>query len=402
MDSIASSSSEPTKDSINTPKQKKFSKIPIFIVENHNEVLELILPALANYYLPFENNLMVHFDSHPDLCVARDLPTKAVFDRNLLLQSLSIENWIIPLLYMNSVNEVVWIHEKFCNQIPVGEHEFSVGEFEDTIRVSSTTDYFLTDGSFVEESLLKTRKKVKLHSIQLSESIHDIIDEKSWILDIDLDYFSTLNPFLSLYPKANTHEKLKEIFKMEKDYDQSDIESMRRFVSRRNEELDFFDSVFQFMAQNGSLEKFKCENESMKEKLELVKQLVESLCHHYSIYDIDWFLVNDCGATTDSEEYQLPHHESTDAEIGEMMKKFETFLAGCKKNPEMVTISRSCEDGYCPKHQIEKIQNLVLQSLQKVFGEKIASPTYWYKSGSLGISALELVEPRKKILSSSS
>ena len=33
-----------------------------------------------------------------------------------------------------------------------------------------------------------------------------------FILDIDLDFFSTLNPFVSLYKEANLYEDLKKLY----------------------------------------------------------------------------------------------------------------------------------------------------------------------------------------------
>jgi len=381
---------------LHKPKTKKFHKIPIFVVENHNDVLELILPSLANLYLPFRDNIIIHFDSHPDCCINRQMPSTAVYNRSLLLESLSIENWLLPLTYAGHINEIVWIHPQFASQISDGCYQFSVGDFDGKICVSSNLDYFLTDGSYKEEELLLNKKEVKLTVSQVKESLSELIDDnRNWILDVDLDYFSTLNPFISIYPKAKTYERLKDIFKMNKNYDENDSKSIAEFVSERNRQLEFFDTVFQHMAQNGSLEKYKLNDESMKEKFELLKELIDSLCHHYSIYDIDWFIINDAGCTIDDEEHQLPHHESSEEEIKEMIEKFEKLLKSIKKSPEMVTISRSSTDGYTPSHQVEKIQQMVIDALQKVFGEFITDqPTLWYKNSS--IPALELVEPRKK------
>lgn len=387
----------PTTSKIHKPKAKKFRKIPIFIVECHNDILELLLPSLANFYLPFQNNLMIHFDSHPDCCVNRQMPAETVFNRNLLLESLSIENWLIPLTYAGHFNEIVWIHPQFATQIADGNYDFCVGQCDGKICLSSTLDYFLNDGSYKEEKFLEDKKTVKFNVTQINNSMNEIIGtDRTYILDVDLDYFSTLNPFLSIYPKANTYEKLKDIFKMDKNYDINDPETIAKYVEERNNKLEFFETIFQHMAQNGSLEKYKLEDESMRDKFELTKELIESLCHHYSIYDIDWFVINDAGCTIDDEEHCLPNHESTDAEIKEMIGKFETFLKSLKKSPEMVTISRSSNDGYTPPHQVDMIQQMVVDALQKVFGESIAEqPVLWYKNNSASnISALELVEPR--------
>lgn len=377
-------------------KIRKFNKMPVFIVENHNEILELLLPSLANRYLPFQNNLIIHFDSHPDCCVPRQMPAEISFNRTELLQSLSIENWLIPLAYAGFINEIVWIHPHFAHQIPDGFFKFKVGESNGKICVSSNLDYFLSDGAFCEEELMSNKKDVKLHVKEIDESLNELIGDQPWILDVDLDYFSTLNPFIAIYPKANTYEKLKEIFHIEKNYQKDDQESIEKYVKERNLHLDFFERVFQHMAQNGNLEKFELNDESLREKFNLTKELIESLCHHYSLYDIDWFLVNDAGCTTDDDEFQLPHHEASEEEIKDSINRFEASLKSIKKNPEIITISRSSDDGYTPTTQIELIQDLTLKALYNVYAENIAeSPTLWYKN-STNIPALELVAPRHR------
>lgn len=399
---MASCSSQPSTSStrINNPKLRKFMKIPVFIVENHNDALELILPALANRYLPFADNLMIHFDSHPDMCVPRQMPAKTIFERQTLLESLSIENWIVPMLYAQHLHEVAWIRPPWAHQIADGHHTFSVGDFDDKLQVSSTLDYFLSDGGYKEEKLLKNKKTVKIHVSEVNESLDELLSDEPdahWVLDIDLDYFSTLNPFLSIYPKADTYNKLREIFKLDKTYDTNDLESVDGYVTKRNRLLDFFETIFQHMAQHGSLDKFKCEDDSMKTKFDLVKALIDSLCHHYSIYEIDWFVVNDAGCTCDEIESELPQHESSEEEILKMIGHFEKFLKSLKKPPTLITIARSSLDGYTPTHQVELIQNHVLQSLRSVYAESLATETLWYKiDNPSSLSALELVEPRRK------
>lgn len=167
-------------------------------------------------------------------------------------------------------------------------------------------------------------------------------------------------------------------------------------MTERNRQLDFFETVFQHMAHHGSLEKFKCNDDSMREKFELVGELIECLIHNYSLYDVDWFVVNDAGCTCDDDERQLPNHESSDEEIKELIGKFEIFLRSLKKPPTLITIARSSNDGYTPPHQVESIQSQVLQALRNVFAESLATETLWYKNTSQDVSALELVQPSRR------
>jgi hypothetical protein len=46
-------------------------------------------------YLPFEHNLMIHCDSHPDMFFPI-FDLHLAYDKEELLQQLSIENWISP------------------------------------------------------------------------------------------------------------------------------------------------------------------------------------------------------------------------------------------------------------------------------------------------------------------
>lgn len=390
-----SSSTQSASTSSHHEDLRRFTKIPVFIVENHNDVLEIILPALARRYIPFKNNLLIHFDSHPDMCVPRQMPVEVVFNRSTLLESLSIENWIIPMMYSEHVTEAVWVCPSWAAQIPRGDHDIVVGDSEGKIKVNSNLDYFLSDGCCEEVSMMKNKKTAKIRVVDVGESINEMLREH-WILDIDLDYFSTLNPFLNIYPKANTYEKLRKIYQIEKKYDVSDPKSIMEYVKKRNHELDYFEKIFQFMAQNGSLDKFKNQDPSMNEKFELVKELIESLCHHYSIYEVDWFLVNDAGCTCDDEEFQIPHHESSDETIKLMLSRFEEFIKSLKIPPSMVTVARSCDDGYTPSHQVEHIQSEVLRILRNKFAENLHEECLWYKNLSES-SALDLIEPRKKI-----
>lgn len=357
---------------------------------------------MARRYLPLENNLMIHFDSHPDMCVPRQMSAKTVFNRQLLLESLSIENWIMPMIYGNYFGpEIVWIAPPWANQMPIGRHELTIGECDDKIKVDSNLDYFLSDGCCEDAEKLSNQKKTTIHVTQCNESSLNELIRDEWILDIDLDYFSTLNPFLNIYPKANTYAKLREMFMTTKNYDVKDRESVLAYQTRRNHELDFFENLFQYMAQNGSLEKHKNEDESMAEKYELAKNLIDELCRHYSIYDIDWFVVNDAGCTCDDEEFQVPHHESTDETIKEMLAKFEKFLKSVKMPPTMITIARSCEDGYTPAHQVEFIQSEVLKILRSVYSENLGDEVLWYKNPAAtedaNFSVIDLIEPKKKV-----
>lgn len=99
---------------------RSFNRIPVFIVDYHNDVLEFIYRCLATRHLPLERNILVHFDSHPDMVVARDIPASASYDKDIMLNELSIENWIMPTLYAGKapkINLQAFFLNYFCLQV---------------------------------------------------------------------------------------------------------------------------------------------------------------------------------------------------------------------------------------------------------------------------------------------
>lgn len=367
---------------VNTPKLRTFKKIPVFVVENHNEVLEFFLKCLASRYVPFENNQLLHFDSHPDLCFPRSMPANYVYDKILLLESLSIENWIAPTMFAGHINKMIWMRPEWATQIPKGKHEFLIGSYDNRIHTNSTLDYFLTDGCYQPKEELVETKEVTLHVAQIEDNISEILDyEKPLILDIDLDFFSTHNPFLKIYPKAETYQKLSEIFFVEKNYDPEDLDSVKEFVDYRNDLLDFLDDVFSYLNAHKSLEGFEVDDDRFKKQFELTEKLVEKLTFHYSVQEIEFLMIYDAGCTCDDNQHKLPHHETNEDDLKVLFKKFEKFMKQLTKRPAIILMARSSLDDYTPENQVETIQNSVLEILRNIYGEDLADqPALWYKT----------------------
>ena len=60
---------------------------------------------------------MVHFDSHPDLLLPSDVTDQEVRDVPVLMERLSIESWIMPLVYMGILDTVVWVRPWWSKQV---------------------------------------------------------------------------------------------------------------------------------------------------------------------------------------------------------------------------------------------------------------------------------------------
>lgn len=339
--------------------------------------MESIYKCLQSRHLPFEENLLIHFDSHPDMCRPEHMPACFVYDKELLLEAVNIENWILPTVYGGHINKVIWIKPYWAKQINVGRHEIEVGEWNKEIYVNSNLDYFISDGAYCSSSELKNMKKLEFDVIEfeniteeaslMEESLLQRIS-KNFILDIDLDFFTTKNPFNTIYTKANTYERLKEIYIIPKTYTVDNSESIIQYSNKRREHIRYLEEIFKNLEKGQSLEN-QLPHPSDPFILEKLTSLIHDIQRFYSKSEIDFELIHNAGCTCDYIE--LPHHESTKQEISEMMKKFKIFLRHLKFVPTIVTISRSSSDDYCPSNMVDFVQNAVIEVLQHVFSIKM-------------------------------
>ncbi|XP_036940687.1 UPF0489 protein C5orf22 homolog isoform X2 [Acanthopagrus latus] len=125
---------------------------------------------------------MVHLDSHPDLLIPVNMSADTVFDKEKLFSELSIENWIIPMVYAGHVSCVAWLHPYWAQQIREGEHRMAVGRdlSTTTIRLTSTDNYFLSDGLYVSEDQLENSKLLRLDVVKVNpvKASHGSASEK--------------------------------------------------------------------------------------------------------------------------------------------------------------------------------------------------------------------------------
>ncbi|XP_035990190.1 UPF0489 protein C5orf22 homolog isoform X1 [Fundulus heteroclitus] len=151
-------------------RKRSYKKLPVWIVEDHHHVVYHIYRAIASRHLPLKNIRLVHLDSHPDLLIPVNMPADTVFDKEKLLSELSIENWIMPMVYAGHLSCVVWLHPYWAQQIKEGEHMINVGRDSSTttIRVTSTENYFLSDGLYVCDEQLENSKLLRLDVVRVN------------------------------------------------------------------------------------------------------------------------------------------------------------------------------------------------------------------------------------------
>lgn len=375
--------SENKEHDADTNNLRQFQRIPIFIVDYHNDVLEFIYKCLATRHLPFENNTLIHFDSHPDMVISREIPASASYDKETMLGELSIENWIMPCCYTGHFNRVVWLKNSWCNQMPLGKYEFQIGHRDDKICVDSSLDYFVSEGNFCKTSELENARDVELFVVNADQPDKQCTDPKTffaatteankhYILDIDLDFFSTSNPFLEIYKEANCYEQLCEIFNFNCTKDATDT------TEKRKQQLEALKAIFEYLEENRTLNGMEAPDQKVITPAiyDKIKQLVESLQTKYADDEIDWLLIFDSGSTTDTNG--LPHHISSETELETYYSSFKEFLLHLPHPPVLVTIARSAEDDYCPQNQVNCIQERVIKILLDVFGDKIHEKPIMY------------------------
>eukprot|EP00088_Acartia_fossae_P041336 TRINITY_DN4324_c0_g1_i10.p1 TRINITY_DN4324_c0_g1~~TRINITY_DN4324_c0_g1_i10.p1 ORF type:complete len:378 (-),score=75.45 TRINITY_DN4324_c0_g1_i10:230-1363(-) len=359
-------------------KLRVLNHIPVHIEEDHNEVLKHIYKNIGAKYLPLENNTLVHFDSHPDLLIPKDLKPDECYDKYLLFDKISIENWILPGVFAGLFSTIIWVCPPWSNQIKPGVYNFTIGcdKKNGSLGVSCLESYYISEGLYKPQTKLDREREIRLIVLRLDENIQhldlkdciqnvkDQIDEvEHFILDIDLDFYSTLNPFVDLYKDANLYAQLKELYTYQPIPEHLEVgEKIRlgeEYGEARQTMLQSLESIFTFLSQNESLDRYEGPGE---EYLPKVSRIVESVGKHYPRADIDWIQVHNAGSTFDDSE--LPHHISSKQEMMALLSSTEKLLDYLAKSPTVITVARSSQDDYCPPFQVEEIQSSVLSLLQ--------------------------------------
>ena len=121
--------------------------------------------------------------------------------------------------------------------------------------------YYLSEGIACEESDIELAKSkpIKLIVTCLSNSnvdLHDLIPSgKPFVLDIDLDYFSTRNPFKEMWKSAGFYTKLKDIyvFDFEGGEDETLIHRAMEACRKRKQLLVEMEDLTGFLYQGGQV-----------------------------------------------------------------------------------------------------------------------------------------------------
>merc|ERR1712062_14158 len=198
---------------------RQYAKIPVFVEEDHHDVLPHIFRSVGAKYLPVQGNVMIHFDSHPDLLLPMNIKAQDMNNVHNLYEKLSIENWILPACYLGVIDTIIWVKPPWSNQIQDGHYNFKIGKQRGTgkVLISCLQNYFIAEGLICDPNEMENTKEINLYVLQISNfasinALREAIVGKPIILDIDLDFFSTRNPFLNIYQEIQLYSTLKQIY----------------------------------------------------------------------------------------------------------------------------------------------------------------------------------------------
>ncbi|KAJ8736186.1 hypothetical protein PYW08_006842 [Mythimna loreyi] len=355
--------------------QKRFKKIPIYVVEEHNDALQFIYSAIGGKKLPLEGTTLLHLDAHPDMLIDRKLKGEEARSGRHVLPLLQIENWIVPAAAAGHIGRVVWLRPPWAKQFRDATRPIHVGDHpaSGALRVDCKEPYYLSDALY--SSQLLNKKKFMFTSAELSDTsfsgdendiqkfITNLNISQPYVLDIDLDFFSTGNPFLGLYESINVYDRLQPIFEF-KLPDDDETETIDKVVASRERQLEELEHLFQHLEQFDNLNEYEGEK---SERYHMVADLAAAVLAEAERLNEkpDWWAVFAGGCTRD--QGGLPYHISSEQEIENLVKKALVPLLKNIPPPVLITVARSTDDGYCPPDQVEYIQSLVLETLKETY-----------------------------------
>ncbi|KAF4037808.1 UPF0489 domain [Phytophthora infestans] len=372
--------------------------VPVVIVDDHHHCLPDIHLAIRQRLLPFAGIHVLHVDAHPDLSFPTSADTSVIFEPETLYDTLDksvagIAEFLLPLVFAGHVNQITWLKPSWATQMPTGAFkQLAIGKRKSNGSVGVTSEL----PHFVEDELSCPVKDLEVSSVRMWDlfatetSSSGVTTEamtaarqnsKAYILDIDLDYFSTWNPFckdLETYIGKAAVNTVTQVFSSVR-YKRETLELMtaeQRILERRA----FCELIKRFEAAD-ALEDASARD---MEWAQVVKQLRPLYTDDVDVGKLldDFIKVLEQhrdDKTARRELYSvgpfldLPHHESSEEEIESMVNDMEQLLRihslDTSNPPAIVTIAKSTGDEFLPPHQLEIVLSSVLRMLKGVFGE---------------------------------
>nr|CCA14340.1 conserved hypothetical protein [Albugo laibachii Nc14] len=391
------------------------------IVDDHNHVLPEIHLAIRQRRLPFDKLGFVHIDAHPDLSFLQEVdPSRIIYQPDELYQALDssisgIAEFIWPLMYAGHVTRFLWIQSPWSNQMyQMSEQKVAVGKNFKTKRLGVTScqchmqdeKLFARESDLVPDTIkyvdLHVRKATAFRSLPRIQEIDMHLDlatlmsekecntrealsqvtelsENGYILDIDLDYFSTWNPlYLELVKECGLkstrmlycifHKYLRYKGKDQDITPELRIEEQRRFeialkavekacTMHLETEQSGYSQKLLYGEIRALIPFYYKESESAKLLDEFYQLLLRS---DQKTRDMVW----NAGPCLDQ-----PHYEASKLEIDYLIEDLKkVFAEAYLLQPQLITIAKSTQDRFLPPHQLVYVLDGVLEMLRDMFG----------------------------------
>ncbi|UYV80993.1 C5orf22 [Cordylochernes scorpioides] len=333
--------------------EQSSSKRPptIFVVNDHNDLLEILFHDLRNKRLPWNISLL-SLDSHPDLQVPLSMQLSPdYFGLYKIKDYYEVGGWILPAAAAGHISSITIAKPPWSYQIKSGNYSFKVGKHKATecVRVSCKEPYFIASQLYSPEDSLENAKEVSLDIHEITNSPPPKI-ESPYILNIDLDFFSTRNPaLLDLHPRV--FKLIHELY----GFKRVPGESAEQQVESRRCQIENIQALIDQVEKTGSLSDLPPSPQ---------KQILQD------ILDISpdpyWRWLNVAGLTYDL--VSAPHHPSSAEEVDELLEAATHLLSVQDYSPQLVTLSRLTQTSCCPPDMADPIQDKVLDMLNAIFG----------------------------------
>lgn len=288
-----------------------------------------------------------------------------------------ISEWIIPLVYNGYLDSSIhWIRPPWSDQFGNDEQTFDflvgdalINETECAVVTLSDQSYYSLEGVVRDKSELipSTARPCTLICCTATSHMkdHALWDQQPWILDICLDYFSTVNPFLAPIEKALKGDFIDTKTTYTSDEIIRGLQMVYKEISLTAEAKrsvdDFHNIVTDTTLTNselkGRIEEFSSQ---LGNSLE-ISSFLQSILPHLSLNTRE--AVVNAGHCI-----LLPHHQSSEAEVEMMLQELKKYLSKMPHPPLSVIIARSSTEGdeFTPLRLVDFLQERVLNIISQL------------------------------------
>ncbi|CAF3773051.1 unnamed protein product [Rotaria socialis] len=387
-------------------------KLKIKILENNNEILPLLIRNIGENLKAGEDVALVRFDAYADFLAPKAIQADEIQTLNNLVDSINNQCWILSAVYRGLLKRIFWFKPPWAHQFQDGFYQLQIGKCQQTgqLKVASTLPYFTSnciyssidklsnvhtvdiyistgglaknysatkekpnspiyDNENESESLdSENRKKVKLsgnetnhinaqsstkrvHSLDAT-LLNQLLENKQFLLDIDLSFFSTDDP-------------------IRKQFDENEYEILRYVYTRIVQEHSNAEILQYITARLSALEQIRT---LMSEYLTDPKQdqpitidnpYLSALIAIIRHKKLDWKSVHDYGAQLS--DTRPPLHVSSEGMILYLLESMAKVIESIEKHPMIITISRCVRDGICSLEQGDLIQLHLEKRFRKIY-----------------------------------